>query len=136
MSNTPKSHDEVLLKKGPLGKDWSTRNEPYGRGSGGSGNRRRIDRKYSDSNRLATVQSTEWEEMQVFFKLCRGERLRVMYTNNNKTHSRRLLHQLPQGSNVELFLAQFGTCQTQVPPGLTHPSVLYTSTSQIRRTLD
>lgn len=68
-------HDDVLEKKGPRGREWRTNEEPYGR----QRQSRRPTNKPNglDPYGLATALSPEWEELEIFFKLCRGERLRV-----------------------------------------------------------
>ena len=72
----PFQHDHVLERKGPLGREWRTNDEPFNKEK-----TRRPSLKWrrTDRGRLATAGSSDWEELEVFFKLCRGERLRVSF---------------------------------------------------------
>lgn len=70
----------MLEKKGPLGRDWRTNEKPF--------DQRRSRRDVIPSTTLdpitglATIRSTDWEELEVFYKLCRGERLKVCRLGN------------------------------------------------------
>ena len=69
----------MLEKKGSFGNGWRTKPEPY--------NPERL-KKFKDSHRTKITSSEkktanptdkveEWEELETFFQLCRGERLQV-----------------------------------------------------------
>ena len=84
-------HDDILEKKGPFGKDWKTLAEHI--------NPRRLERIRKRQNQpgnngavntdalgLATMATPAHEELEVFFKLCRGEKLRVSHTLTDFCH--------------------------------------------------
>ncbi len=78
-------HDEVLERKGPIGENWRTNLEPFDhrrrakslRRSKQQQTQRVIDNPLGGlgTNKLLLSES---EELEVFFKLCRGEGLRVL----------------------------------------------------------
>ena len=74
-------HDEVLERKGPIGENWRTNLEPFNRRRAASLGRSKQTQRMIDGplGGLATNKSPEWEELEVFFKLCRGEELRVCH---------------------------------------------------------
>lgn len=71
-------HDDVWQKKGPFGENWRTKLEPFDsrrrRNVNNFGRRNRM----IDSDGLATADTPEWAELEVFFKLCRGELTQVL----------------------------------------------------------
>jgi hypothetical protein len=84
-------HDDVLEKKGPIGENWRTNLEPFERRAKSLRKARRSKEQQQQTKRmrdishnplgagygLATNKSTEWEELEVFFRLCREEESRV-----------------------------------------------------------
>ena len=80
-----KKHDDVLEKKGPFGENWRTSSKPfdqrrvnslYGAGRSPKQTKRMTDTLLGPYG-LATRGTPDWVELEVFSKLCRGERLRV-----------------------------------------------------------
>ncbi|XP_046639382.1 prolyl 4-hydroxylase subunit alpha-1-like [Daphnia pulicaria] len=89
LSTAIRVHDDVLEKKGPIGADWRTNPEPFERRAKSLSRARRSQEQQQQQTQrmrditytplgaghgLATNKSpewSEWEEMEVFFRLCR-----------------------------------------------------------------
>ncbi len=71
-------HDDVLEKKGPVGKNWRTNSEPLNPQRRERFLKRKNKRRQQlASSLLAQAGTPPHEELEIFHRLCRGERLRV-----------------------------------------------------------
>ncbi|XP_065559151.1 prolyl 4-hydroxylase subunit alpha-1-like [Artemia franciscana] len=73
-------HDEVLQKKGPLGKGWRTNTEPFNKKKYKAKNVKSSPKTREEIEDLIPTNATvlsEQDELEIFHRLCRGEQIRT-----------------------------------------------------------